>query len=305
MTETTKNNFPKQIRADPMSGEVEEGSLKINRRKVVFGATIVAATTSHYAQSAEPGRRVSQNEFDEAVRLHGMWLTNIASGRRCTFAGRDLSGLKLSSKDDQLTNLSGADFSQADLSATEADNISLEHCNFNGASLDGSRWRRPVFAYADMRRITAKGAKWGVPSEIDSVNRVAADCTHTFLNNSDLTGAQICGFFYGSCLAETLLVEADLSFSNLIGLSELTFGLNLSHARLDAAKLRRCRIVDACLFNSVCRNTDFTGTSFSNVILTGGDFRGASFRDTQLERTEISPEQKQAGDFLGSYEVDS
>jgi uncharacterized protein YjbI with pentapeptide repeats len=207
--------------------------MKINRRNVVFGATIVAASTSQYAQPAEAAGRVYQDEFDEAVRLHGMWLTDIASGCRCTFAGRDLSGLKLSTEGDQLTNLSGADFSQADLSATEADKISVEHCNFHGATLDGSRWRRPVFAYADMRRISAKGAKWGVPSEIDSGDRAVADLTHTVLSNSDLTEAQICGFFYGSRLDETLLVEADLSFSNLIGPCELTFGLSLSHARLE------------------------------------------------------------------------
>jgi uncharacterized protein YjbI with pentapeptide repeats len=86
-----------------------------------------------------------------------VWLEDINSEQRCVLQGRDLSGLRFGVLGGESINLSGADFAQADLSGTEADDILVHHCNFNGAKFDGSHWRQPVFAYADMRRISATG----------------------------------------------------------------------------------------------------------------------------------------------------
>jgi uncharacterized protein YjbI with pentapeptide repeats len=84
------------------------------------------------------------------------------AGQRCVVSGRDLSGLRFGKLGGGPVDLNGADFAQADLSGTEADNILVHHCSFNGALFDGCRWRRPVFAFADMRRVSAKRVEWGV-----------------------------------------------------------------------------------------------------------------------------------------------
>jgi len=107
------------------------------------------------------------------------------------FGARDLSGLWFGSLGGAPTNLSGADFTQADLSGTEADNILVHHCSFNGARFDGCRWRQPVFAFADMRRSSAKRVEWGTLGRRGSARRSPADFSHAVLRNADLTEARI------------------------------------------------------------------------------------------------------------------
>jgi hypothetical protein len=68
--------------------------MNINRRSILFATAAVAVTTSQSALGRKQGRRVSQQELDEAIRLHGMWLANMNTGQRCMFGGRDLSGLR-------------------------------------------------------------------------------------------------------------------------------------------------------------------------------------------------------------------
>jgi hypothetical protein len=53
--------------------------------------------------------------------------------------------------------------------------------------------RQPIFAFADMRRASAKRVKWGISDHRDSPARFLADFRHTALNGADLTEAQICG----------------------------------------------------------------------------------------------------------------
>ncbi|WP_172842776.1 pentapeptide repeat-containing protein [Bradyrhizobium erythrophlei] len=195
------------------------------------------------------------------------------------------------------------DFSQADLSATEADRILLQHSSFNGAKFDGCRWTRPVFAHADMARISTKAVEWGTPGDRDSDDRVAADFSHARLTHADLTKAQICGFFYGSDLRNTSLVEADLSFSDFVG-PNFSFDMSFGGARMRGAKLRHCRISNASFYSSDCRNTDFFGTQFSDVSVDGCDLSHAHFENAEIELTMFSPDQMQQAELSAAYDVD-
>jgi uncharacterized protein YjbI with pentapeptide repeats len=141
--------------------------MQINRRHILFAAATIATTRLQSAQTRAQDKRVSQPELDEAIRLHAMWLADIKAGRRCTLSGRDLSGLRFGTEGAPPVSLSGADFSQADLSETQADDILIDRCNFNGAKFDNCYWKQPVFAYADLRRASAKQATWGVPNPQD------------------------------------------------------------------------------------------------------------------------------------------
>lgn len=270
--------------------------MNINRRSVLFAAAAVAATNSQSAQAYKRGSRVSQDELDEAIRLHGMWLADKNTGQRCMFAGRDLSVLRFSVPGSSPIDLNGADFTQADLSATEADDILVHHCSFNGATFDGCRWRRPVFAFADMRRVSARRVEWGIPGCRDSSERLLGDFSHTVLHAADLSGAQICGYFYGTKLRDASLVTADFSYSDFLGPKH--YEMSFSGANLMGAKLRDCRISSASFFNADCSGTDFSRSLFSDVRMQGGDLSGARFCGAEIEQTLFSPDQIREAGFL-------
>jgi uncharacterized protein YjbI with pentapeptide repeats len=223
-------------------------------------------------------------------QLHRMWLVDMDSGRRCVFGGRNLSGLKFGTMGGGPINLSGADFTQANLSETEADDILFHHCSFNGAKFDGARWRYPAFAYADMRRVSAQRAEWGISSGRGSPERLTADFSHTILKNADLTRARICGYFYGTRLGEASLSQANLSFSDFIG-PKYNFEMSFSGARLPGAKLRHCYISSASFCNADCYATDFSHTIFSDVEMKGCNLSRARFEGAEVERTMFSPDQ--------------
>jgi hypothetical protein len=92
--------------------------MNINRRSILFAtaAVAVATTAVQPAQAYQQKKRVSQQELDEAIRLHAMWLANMDTGQRCMFGGRDLSGLQFGIRGGTPIDLNGADFAQADLS---------------------------------------------------------------------------------------------------------------------------------------------------------------------------------------------
>jgi uncharacterized protein YjbI with pentapeptide repeats len=262
--------------------------MNINRRSILFATAAVAVATSQSALGRKQGQRVSQQELDEAIRLHGMWLANMNAGQRCMFGERDLSGLRFGSLGGAPANLSGADFTQADLSGTEADDIFVHHCSFNGARFDGCHWRQPVFAFADMRRASAKRVIWGTPGPRDPSEPPRANFSHAVLRDADLTEAIICGYFYGTKLAGASLVQADLSHSIFLGPKhhEMTF----SGAQMRGAKLRHCQISSATFFNADCTDTDFSHTEFSEVRMKGCNLSGACFRNAEFERWMIPPE---------------
>jgi len=269
--------------------------MKLDRRYLLIAAAIVGTTTSRSVQACERRIRVSQHELDEAIRLHGMWVADINTGQRCAFPGRDLSGLHFGVLGGRPVDLSGADFAQADLSGTEADDILVHHCSFNGTKFDGCRWRQPTFAFADMRRASAKGVEWGDPDRRYSAEGLPADFRHTVLSNADLTQARIRGQFYGTKLVSACLVRADLSLSIFLGPRdrEMTF----SAAKLSGAKLRHCQISSVSFFHADCSGTDFSHSVFSDVRMTGCDLNQARFSEAEIENTIFSPEQMDQADL--------
>jgi uncharacterized protein YjbI with pentapeptide repeats len=261
--------------------------MNVDRRHLLI-ATVAAAATSQSAQGYKQGR-VSQEELDNAIRLHGNWLADINSGQRCMFVGRDLSGLQFGVLGGGTIDLNGADFTQADLSGTEADDILVHSCSFNGATFDDCHWRQPAFAFADMRRASAKRVKWGTPSARDSADRPLADFSHAILRDANLAEARICGYFYGTKLVGASLVNADLSLSDFLG--PIHHEMNFSRANLCGAKLRHCHISSADFSKATCSHVDFSHCIFSDVIVNDCNLRGAIFISAQFERTVFSPYQ--------------
>ena len=160
-----------------------------------------------------------------------------------------------------------------------------------------SRWRQPVFAFADMRRASAKGVEWGTPGRRGAPQRSLADFSHAVLHNSDLSEARICGYFYGTKLRDASLVRADLSLSDFLGPKH--YEMSFSGAHLIGAKLRYCRISSASFFNADCSETDFSHSVFSDVRMNGCNLSRASFHGAELEQTMFSLDQMRDADFGG------
>lgn len=269
--------------------------MKIDRRNLLVAAAVATIGISQGVHGHARGKRVSQAELDEAIRLHGMWLADMNSGRRCMFGGRDLSGLQFGTLGGATIDLNGADFTQADFSETEADDILFHHCNFNGAKFDGCRWRQPVFVFADMRRISAKKVEWGNSARRGAAMHFRADLGHAVLSNSDLADARICGDFYGTRLGGASLMRADLSWSELLG--PMHHEMSLAGAQLTDAKLRHCRISSASFSHADCSGADFSHSILSDIRMKGCNLSRARFKGAQIERVVFSVEQIDQADL--------
>jgi uncharacterized protein YjbI with pentapeptide repeats len=273
---------------DPDGISTAGAAMDIDRRHLLFAAGTFAVTTSRAANGLNFNGRVSQDELDEAIQLHERWLDDINTGRRCMLERRDLSGLKFGGSDENPVNLTGADFSQANLAETEADDILVHHCNFQGARFDGCHWRQPVLAYTDMRRVSAKRAEWGTPAPRGTAERSPADFSHAVLFDADLSEARICGFFYGTKLRDASLVRADLSFSDFQGPNCET---SFSGAQSKDAAFRCCNISSTSFFQADCSGADFTYSVFSAVRMTSCRLRNACFHGAEVAGTTFSPDQ--------------
>jgi uncharacterized protein YjbI with pentapeptide repeats len=256
--------------------------MNINRRSIIFATAAVAVATSQSVLGRKQDKRVSQPELDEAIRLHAMWLADIKDGRRCMFNGRDLSGLRFGNLGDPPIDLNGADFTQADLSRTEADDILLHYCSFNGATFDNCHWRQPVFAFADLRRASAKQVTWGTPGPRDPLEVPRADFSHTSLHDADLSEAAISGFFYGTRLVRARLCHADLSYSNF--LSPKFYETTFTSAQMIGAKFRHCQFSSVSFYNANCTEVDFSHSDFSDTQLKGCNLLASRFSSTSFQR---------------------
>jgi len=262
--------------------------MRFNRRSILFAvATSAAAASRSTARPNKVAKRICQAELDEIIRMHGLWLADPNCGKRCVLGGYDLSGLQFGKLGGSSVDLNGADFAQADLSGTDADDILMHHCNFNGAKFDDGHWRRPIFAYADMRRASAKRVTWGIPGGRGSEKRSAADLSYTALQDTDLTGSRICGLFYGTKLARASLVGADLSLSDFSG--PMHHDMSFAGANLRDAKLRDCHISSANFANANCAGADFSRGILSDLIIKDCNFHGAVFDEAEFERPIFAP----------------
>ena len=77
-----------------------------------------------------------QQELNERIRKHALWLQDVEGGERLDLSYVDLSGANFSGADLSSTNFSGADLSGANLS----------YANLRGANLSGAK-----LSYADLR----------------------------------------------------------------------------------------------------------------------------------------------------------
>ena len=88
-------------------------------------------------------RRVSQEELNELVRKHKLWLECKEGGEKlvlvnCDLSGSNLSGSNLSRSNLWRSNLSGSNLSGSNLSRSDLSGSDLSGSNLSGSDLSGS-----------------------------------------------------------------------------------------------------------------------------------------------------------------------
>ena len=84
----------------------------------------------------------TQDQLNEIVGKHKLWLDNKESGERADLRWSDLSGSDLSGSDLRGSNLSGSNLSNSNLSGSNLSGSDLSNSNLSGADLRNSKLSR-------------------------------------------------------------------------------------------------------------------------------------------------------------------
>ena len=113
----------------------------------------------------------SQDELDEIVRLHEVWMESVVNpskdpgGSRANFEGMNLSGFDLSNKDLSCANfrnacLVGTNFTGAKLSRSDFSGADLQGSNFSGAKVKKANFENALLNDIDYDDTNFKGSNF-------------------------------------------------------------------------------------------------------------------------------------------------
>jgi uncharacterized protein YjbI with pentapeptide repeats len=232
-------------------------------RRTFLGLTLAATSNTRSALpnpavSQRHKRRVSQSELDDTIALHSLWLDSAEQGARAVFAGQDLSGLIFRSFETRVVNLRGADFTEADLSGIQGDEVSFHRASLQGARLTSSFLTAPIFSGATLRRAECKNLVWGPDPK-------------SHLHSADA---------FDPLLACATLIETDLS---LVCFDGSVIRGYFSGATFLGASLRRATF-DHSIFGGV---EIYYQNSFSEALLREVGFRHASITATRFRFSKL------------------
>ena len=103
-------------------------------------------------------KRITQDELNEILRKHKLWLINDPNGERANLSGADLSRADLSGANLSRADLSGADLYGANLSGADLYGANLYGADLYGADLYGADLSRADLSRADLSRADLSGA---------------------------------------------------------------------------------------------------------------------------------------------------
>jgi uncharacterized protein YjbI with pentapeptide repeats len=209
-------------------------------------------------------------EFLRSGKFRGAYLGD-ANLTGANFSGADLSGAYLGD-----ANLTGVNFSGANLAGANFNDANLSGANLTGANLTG----------ADLNSTNLSGANLsGV--NLNRAELSSADLSSTHLSYANLSHANLTG----TNLKDADLSHADFSNANLFGanLSDANLSsINLNHADLCRADLSGADLRHATLNGTNLSDTILFSTNLSNAILVAADLsyaklNGAKLNDAKLD----------------------
>ena len=117
-------------------------------------------------------KRVSQEDLNEAVRKHGLWLAGKAGGERLALRGSNLRG----------SNLRGSNLSGSDLRGSNLRDSNLSDSDLSNSDLSNSDLRDSNLSDSDLRYSNLRG------SNLSDSDLRYSDLRDSNLSNSDLSG---------------------------------------------------------------------------------------------------------------------
>ncbi|MDJ0620444.1 MAG: pentapeptide repeat-containing protein [Calothrix sp. MO_192.B10] len=204
-----------------------------------------------------------------------------ASFKGSRFRGAGKDG-RWDTYDDWITDLSGAQMQQADLTNANLSRVLMVRTNLSRATLNQ--------AHLFNARM--------VDANLSSSQLVGADLHGAVLENASLTGADLSDAklneadLYGARLGRAIAISAQLSHANLTNTdwqaADLS-GANLLRANLRNANLSATRLKGAILKNANLENAKFRNADLSLADLRGANLAGADFQGTILTSGKQNP----------------
>ena len=180
---------------------------------------------------------LNQEELNEILEKHEMWLKGEEGRERADLRYTDLSGADLTGVDLRYANLRGTD---------------LRYANLRYANLSDADLRKADLRCADL---------WN--ANLRYVNLSDADLRNTDLSDTDLSGANL----RNANLRNTNLRNANLEGADL-------WNADLINANLSDADLINANLSDADLINADLSDADLRGVNLRGADLRGVNLRG-------------------------------
>jgi uncharacterized protein YjbI with pentapeptide repeats len=216
---------------------------------------------------------LSQDDLDEIVHLHGLYLIGKNGGARAQIKFKNLTGL----------NMAGVEMPHADFTGS---------C-FIGANLSNGDFTSSTFFAADLRRANLESAKF-----------VRADFRGAFvaganLNNADLRSADLReGVIMEKALEGYLQTRIRRDKSDEAAVARTVFaGARMIETNLSAIRAVSADFSDADLSNIVIQGADLRdanmeGANLTSSDLTGSDIRGANLTNSIMKNTVMAGVEK-------------
>ncbi len=206
--------------------------------------------------------------------FRGAILSN-ASLENSRFYGAGEDG-RFGTFDDWISDLSGADFKEANLRGAILTLALIENTNLMGANLQ----------QADLREAQLTG------SNLSRANLVAANLTAAVLKNTSLTGANLTeANFYRANLQGGSLVKIEGAGANFSS-GDLTQSnwqeANLFQSNFSDTNLREANLAATDLTGANLRNTDLRNADLRNANLSQADLRGANLAEANFQGVNFS-----------------
>ena len=101
---------------------------------------------------------MTQEELNEMLEKHKLWINNKEGGKRADLCGADLCGANPSGANLRSANLRSADLRRANLSGADLSNADLRYVNLRDADLSHTKLSHADLHYANLRRVNLNGA---------------------------------------------------------------------------------------------------------------------------------------------------
>ena len=135
-------------------------------------------------------KNISQEEFNEILKKHEMWLKDEKGGERADLSGVNLRDADFRNINLTYTDLSGADLSNANLWNADLTNTDLSNTNLTSADLsDANLWSANLWS-ANLSNADLWSANLS-NADLRNANLINTDLRGANLWNADLSGADL------------------------------------------------------------------------------------------------------------------